>query len=32
MEIELPGLTEKDIDAKVDGNLLTIYSKKNEEK
>jgi len=32
MEVELPGLTEKDIEAKVDGNLLSISSKKNEEK
>jgi HSP20 family protein len=32
LEAELPGLTEKDIDVKVDGNLLTISSAKNEEK
>jgi HSP20 family protein len=29
---ELPGLTEKDIDVKVENNLLTISTKKNEEK
>lgn len=32
MEVELPGLTEKDIEVKVEGNLLTISSKKSEEK
>jgi HSP20 family protein len=32
MEIELPGLTDKDIEVKVEGNLLTLSSKKNEEK
>jgi len=32
MEVELPGLTEKDIEAKVEGNLLVISSKKSEEK
>ena len=32
VEAELPGLTEKDIDVKVENNLLTISSKKSEEK
>jgi len=32
MEIELPGLTDKDIEVKVEGNLLTLSSKKSEEK
>ncbi|KPJ85797.1 MAG: hypothetical protein AMS17_13930 [Spirochaetes bacterium DG_61] len=32
MEVELPGLTDKDIEVKVEGNLLTLSSKKNEEK
>ena len=32
IEAELPGLTEKDIDVKVENNLLTISSKKSEEK
>lgn len=32
MEVELPGMTEKDIEVKVEGNLLTLSSKKNEEK
>lgn len=32
MEAELPGLTEKDIEVKVEGNLLTFSSKKSEEK
>ncbi|MCK5570511.1 MAG: Hsp20/alpha crystallin family protein [Spirochaetes bacterium] len=32
MEVELPGLTEKDIEVKVEGNLLTLSSKKSEEK
>jgi HSP20 family protein len=32
IEADLPGLTEKDLDVKVEGNLLTISSKKTEEK
>ncbi len=32
MEVELPGLTEKDIELKIEGNLLTISSKKDTEK
>jgi HSP20 family protein len=32
MEIDLPGLTEKDIEVKLDNNLLTISSKKEEKK
>jgi HSP20 family protein len=32
VEAELPGLTEKDIDVKVENNLLTISSKKKEKK
>lgn len=32
MEVELPGLTDKDIEVKVEGNLLTLSSKKSEEK
>jgi len=32
MEIELPGLTEKEIEVKVENNVLTISSKKEEEK
>ena len=32
MEVELPGLTEKDIDVKLDNNLLTISSRKEEKK
>ena len=32
MEAELPGLTESDIDVNLDDNMLTISSKKNEEK
>jgi HSP20 family protein len=32
MEFELPGLTDKDIEVKVEGNLLTLSSKKSEEK
>jgi len=32
MEIELPGMTNKDIEVKVEGNLLTISSKKKDEK
>lgn len=32
MEAELPGLTEKDIELKVDGNLLTLSSGKDEKK
>jgi HSP20 family protein len=32
LEADLPGITEKDLDVKVDGNVLTISSKKNEEK
>ena len=31
VEAELPGLTEKDIDVKVENDLLTISSKKSEE-
>ena len=32
MEVELPGLTEKDVEVKVEGNVLTISSKKEETK
>jgi HSP20 family protein len=32
LEAELPGLTEKDVEVKVDDNLLTISSVKSEEK
>jgi len=32
MEVELPGLTEKDIDVKVEDNILTLSSKKEESK
>lgn len=32
LEAELPGLTEKDIDVKLENNLLTISSKKEENK
>jgi HSP20 family protein len=32
MDIDLPGLTEKDVDVKLDNNLLTISSKKEEKK
>lgn len=32
LEVELPGLTEKDVEVKVEGNLLTLSSKKIEEK
>lgn len=32
MEVELPGLTEKDIELKVEGNLLTLSSRKYEKK
>jgi HSP20 family protein len=32
MEVELPGLTEKDIEVKLDNNLLTISSRKEEKK
>ena len=32
MEVELPGLTEKDIEVKVENNLLTLSSKKEEDK
>ena len=32
MEVELPGLTEKDIELKVEGNLLTLSSKKEEKR
>ncbi len=32
MEVELPGLTEKDIDVKLDNNLLTISSRKEDKK
>jgi HSP20 family protein len=30
MELDLPGLTEKDVEVKLDNNLLTISSKKEE--
>jgi HSP20 family protein len=30
MEVELPGLTEKDVEVKLDNNLLTISSRKDE--
>jgi HSP20 family protein len=32
MEVDLPGLTEKDVEVKLDNNLLTISSKKDEKK
>jgi HSP20 family protein len=32
MEVELPGLTDKDIEVKVEGNMLTLSSKKDEQK
>ena len=32
LEVELPGLTEKDVEVKVEGNLLTLSSKKSDEK
>jgi HSP20 family protein len=32
MEVELPGLTEKDVEVKLDNNLLTISSQKDEKK
>jgi HSP20 family protein len=32
MEIDLPGLTEKDVEVKLDNTLLTISSKKEEKK
>ncbi len=32
MEVELPGLTEKDIEVKVENDLLTLSSKKEEDK
>ncbi len=32
MEVELPGLTEKDIELKIEGNLLTLSSKKEEKR
>jgi HSP20 family protein len=32
MEVELPGLTEKDVEVKLDNNLLTISSQKDESK
>ena len=32
MEVELPGLTEKDVEVKLDNNLLTISSAKDEKK
>jgi len=32
MEVELPGLTEKDVEVKLDNTLLTISSKKEEKK
>ena len=32
MEVELPGLSEKDVEVKLDNNLLTISSAKSEKK
>jgi len=32
MEVELPGLTDKDVELKLDNNLLTISSAKEEKK
>ncbi|MBA7614072.1 Small heat shock protein IbpB [subsurface metagenome] len=32
LEVELPGMTEKDIEVKIEDNLLTISSRKVEEK
>ncbi len=32
MEVELPGLSEKDVEVKLDNNLLTISSSKSEKK
>jgi HSP20 family protein len=32
MEVELPGLSEKDVDVKLDNNLLTISSGKDEKR
>ena len=32
MEVELPGLTEKDVEVKLDNNLLTISSHKEDKK
>jgi HSP20 family protein len=32
MEVDLPGLTEKDVEVKLDNNLLTISSRKDEKK
>lgn len=32
MEVDLPGLTEKDIEVKLDSNLLTVSSRKEEKK
>ncbi len=32
MEVELPGLSEKDVEVKLDNNLLTISSQKDEKK
>jgi HSP20 family protein len=32
MEVELPGLTDKDIELKVEDNILTLSSKKEESK
>ena len=32
MEVELPGLTEKDVEVKLDNNLLTVSSRKDEKK
>lgn len=32
MEVDLPGLTEKDVEVKLDNNLLTISSRKEEKK
>ncbi|MBN1798770.1 MAG: Hsp20/alpha crystallin family protein [Spirochaetales bacterium] len=32
LEADLPGMTEKDLDVKVEGNLLTLSSAKTEEK
>ncbi len=32
MEVELPGLSEKDVEVKLDNNLLTISSNRDEKK
>ena len=32
MEVELPGLSEKDVEVKLDNNLLTLSSRKDEKK